>query len=101
VEDANESALRVFAGMFDKADGHVSEIMADQIWKVMHDKPIYILKVWPDIRGYRRNIVLISCGLQDIDDVHGMIEIYRDIAIKKPKYKSACDEIIKILSKKG
>jgi len=29
-----------------------------------------------------------------------MIEIYRDIARKKPKYKSSCDEIISILSEK-
>jgi hypothetical protein len=101
VEDAHESALRVFAGMFNKADGMISEVMADQIWKVMHDKPLFILKVWPDIRNYRRNIVLISVGLQDSAGIPGMIEIYRDIAIKEPIYKSACEEIISILSKKS
>jgi hypothetical protein len=100
VEDANESALRVFAGMFDRADGVISEIMADQIWKVMHDKPLFILKVWPDIRNYRRNII-DSCGLQDIEEAHKMSEIYRDIAGREPKYKSACDEIIRILNKRG
>jgi hypothetical protein len=101
VGEANESALRVFAGMFDHADGVISEMMADQIWEVMHDKPLFILKVWPDIRNYRRNIVLISSGLQDIDDVHNMAEIYREVAKNELKYKSACDEIVGILSKRG
>lgn len=99
VEDTNESALRVFAGMFNKADGIIIEMMACQIWKVLHDNPVFILKVWPDIRSYRRNIVLCSFGLQDSASIPGMIEIYRDIGIKEPKYKSACDEIIKILGK--
>lgn len=99
VEDANESALRVFAGMFNKADGMIGEVMADQIWKVLHDKPVFILKVWPDIRNYRRNIVLCSVGLQDPASVTGMIEIYRDIARKEPKYKYACEEIVEILEK--
>ena len=100
VEDANESALKVFAGMFNKADGMIGEVMADQIWKVLHDKPVFILKVWPDIRSYRRNIVLCSVGLQDPASIPGMIEIYRDIGTKEPKYKSTCDEIISILSEK-
>jgi hypothetical protein len=86
--------------MFDKADGIISEMMAGQIWKVLHDKPLFILKVWPDIRSYRCNIVLCSVDLQDPTSVPEMIEIYRDIAKKEPKYKSACDEIISILKGK-
>lgn len=100
VEDANESALRVFAGMFNRADGMICEVMVDQIWKVLHDKPIFILKVWPDIRSYRRNI-LHSVWFQDPASVTGMIEIYSDIARKEPKYKSACEEIISVLNEKS
>lgn len=98
VEDADESALRVFAGMFNRADGMIAEVMADQIWKVMHDKPLFILKVWPDIRNYKRNI-LESRWFQD--DIIGMIKIFSDIAKKEPKYKTACDEIIRILDEKS
>ena len=70
--------------------------MDDQIWKILHDRPLFILKNWPDIRNYKRNI-LLSLWLQDPLSNVEMIEIYRDIARKEPKYKSACDEIIKIL----
>jgi hypothetical protein len=98
VEDSNESALKVFAGMFDKADGIVNEEMAGQIWEVLHDKPLFVLKVWPNIRNYKTSI-FDSCYLH-IDSIPEMIEVYRDVARKEPKYKSACDEIIGILSEK-
>jgi hypothetical protein len=101
VQDANVSALKVFAGMFDKADGIISEMMADQIWKVIHDKPLFILKVWPDIRNYRRNIVNGSMWLNDVESIPGMIEIYRDVAKKEPQYQAACEEITGILSKRS
>ena len=101
VYETNDSALRVFAGIFDKIPGGVlAETMDDQIWKILHDRPLFILKNWPDIRNCKRNI-LDSRWLQSPNSNFEMIEIYRDIARKEPNYKSACDEIISILIEKS
>jgi hypothetical protein len=99
VDETNKSALMVFAGIFDISSGVVSEIMSDLIWEVLHDRPMFILENWTSIRDYKWNI-LSSRWLQSPDSNTEMIEIYRDTARKEPKYKSSCDEIIRILSKK-
>jgi hypothetical protein len=100
MDETNDYALRVFAGIFDiKSDGVLAEVMDDQIWKILRDRPLFILKNWPDIRNYKRNI-LASREMQGPTDNIDMINIYSDIARKEPKYKTACDEIIRILSDK-
>jgi len=97
MDKTNDYALRVFAGIFDiTSDGVLAEVMDDQIWKILHDRPLFILKNWPDIRNHKRNI-LASREMQGPTDNIDMINIYSDIARKEPKYKSACDEIIRIL----
>jgi hypothetical protein len=101
MDETNDFALRVFAGIFDIThEGVLAEVMDDQIWKILHDRPLFILKNWPDVRSYKRNI-LASRWMQNPTDNIGMINIYSDIARKGPKYKSACDEIIRILSQKS
>jgi len=50
VDETNKSALRVFAGIFDiSGGGVVSEFMADLIWKVLHDRPMFILENWTSL----------------------------------------------------
>ncbi len=101
VDETNEYALRVFAGVFDIIkEGVLAEVMDHQIWRVLHDKPLFILKNWGGIKNYRRTI-LESRWLQTPESNTEMVEIYRDIALKEPKYKSACEEIISILSEKS
>ena len=102
MDEMNDDALRVFAGIYDKhtSGGVLSEVMADHIEKIMHDRPLYILNNWPEIRTYKRNI-LESRSLWGLTGTTGLIAIYTDIAIKAPKYKAACDEIIRILDEKS
>ena len=99
VYEINDSALRVFAGIFDICQGHLGEIMSDQIWEVLHDKPLFILKNWASIKNYKTTI-LESRWQQSPNSNIEMVDIYRDIAVKEPRYKSAYDEIISILSEK-
>ena len=101
MDEMNDDALRVFAGIYDKhPDGVLSEVMADHIEKILHDRPLFILNNWPEIRTYKRNI-LESRGLWDLTEITGLIAIYSDIGRKEPKYKAYCDEIIRILDEKG
>jgi hypothetical protein len=101
MDEMNDDALGVFAGIYDKhPDGVLSEVMADHIKKILHDRPLFILANWPDIRTYKRTI-LESRGLWGPTGITGLIAIYTDIAIKEPKYKAACDEIIHILDEKS
>jgi hypothetical protein len=81
-------------------DGVISEVMADQIEKVMRDRPLFILKNWPHIRSYKRNI-LAGRYLWGPGEGALILDIYSRIAAKEPKYKSGCEEIIRILSKKS
>jgi hypothetical protein len=100
MDEADDYALQVYAGINNlDPDGVLGEVMADHIWKILQNRPLFILKNWPDIRSYKRNI-LAGRGLETPTDTLGIINIYSDIARKEPKYKSACDEIIGILSKK-
>lgn len=98
--EENNLALRVFAGINDRASGILGEEMADLIWQILHDRPLFILRNWGDIKNYRRTI-LESKWLGSPTSNLEMIEIYRDISIKEPEYKSACDEIIRILEEKS
>jgi len=101
MDEMNDDALRVFAGIYDKhPDGVLSEVMADHIEKILHDRPLFILNNWPEIRTYKRNI-LESRGLWGLTGITGLIAIYSDIGRKEPKYKAYCDEIIRILDEKG
>jgi hypothetical protein len=101
MDEMNDDALRVFAGIYDKhPDGVLSEVMADHIEKILHDRPLFILNNWPEIRTYKRNI-LESRGLWGLTEITGLIAIYSDIARKEPKYKASCDEIIRILDEKS
>ena len=101
MDEMNDDALRVFAGIYDKhPNGVLSEVMADHIEKIMHDRPLYILNNWPEIRTYKRNI-LESRSLWGLTGTTGLIAIYSDISIKEPKYKAVCDEIIRILDEKN
>lgn len=95
----NDLALRVFAGIYDRASGVMAEEMADLIWRVLHDRPHYILKNWDAIKNYRRTI-LESRWLHSPTSNLDMIWIYQDITLKEPEYKSACEEITSILSEK-
>jgi hypothetical protein len=98
--EENDLALRVFAGMYDRASGVLGEKMADLIWRVLHDRPLFILRNWDAIKNYRSNI-LESRWLNSPTSNSEMIWVYQDIASKEPKYKSACEEIIRILSDKS
>jgi hypothetical protein len=100
VEENNGSALRVYADIYDISNGIVSEMMADQIWEIIHGRPYFTLENWKFIKGHRNNI-LDSHWMQNPKSNLDTIEIYRSIAAKEPKYKSACDEIVGILSKRG
>lgn len=98
VDRTNDQALRVFAEIYNiMKEGVLSEGMADQIWHVLRNRPRFILRNWDGIKNYGKNI-LESKWLQDPESIDEMIGIYRDISIKEPKYKSACGEIIGILS---
>lgn len=99
VEETNESALRVYAGIYDISGGIVSEMMDDQIWRIIHDRPQFILENWRFIKGHKHNI-LESHWMQNPKSNADAIEIYRNIATKEPKHKPACDEIIRILSER-
>jgi len=101
MEAENDLALRVFSVMYDQAYGHIGEEMADLIWRILHDRPLFILRNWGNIKNYRRRAILESKWMNSSSSNLEMIEIYRDIARKEPKYKSACDEIINILSEKS
>jgi len=97
MDEENDYALRVCAGIYDKhPDGVLSEVMADHIEKIMHDRPLLVLRNWPEIRTYKRNI-LESRSLWGWTETTGLTALYSDIARKEPKYKTACDEIIRIL----
>jgi len=100
MEEDNGLALRVFAGIYNRASGIIGEVMADLIWQILHDRPLFILENWDAIKNYRKTI-LESRWLGSWNSNIEMPYIYRDIAIKEPKYKSACNEIISILGKKS
>jgi hypothetical protein len=100
VDRTNDHALRVFAEIYNiLGDGVLAEVMDDQIWHVLRNRPRFILRKWDGIKNHRRNI-LASRRLQDPESIDEMIGIYRDISIKEPKYRTACEEIIGILSEK-
>ncbi|MBM3306125.1 MAG: hypothetical protein FJY79_09340 [Candidatus Aminicenantes bacterium] len=101
VDRTNDHALRVFAEIYNIfKEGVLAEVMDDQIWRVLHNRPRFILRNWDGIKNQRRN-VLASRWLQDPESIDEMIGIYRDIAIKEPKYRAACEEIIGILREKN
>ena len=98
-ENDNE-ALLVYEKFLATSDGAFAEVMSEQMWGLLHDRPLFILENWTGIEN-NRGWVLIArpWPSQGNKEISKMIEIYRDIAIKEPKYKSACDEIISILGK--
>jgi hypothetical protein len=76
--------------------------MSEQMWGLLQDRPMFILENWAGIESSREWLhIAVPRAFQGNPEIHKMIEIYRDIASKEPKYKSACDEIIRILSEKS
>jgi hypothetical protein len=100
MEKENNLALRVFSGMYNRASGVLAEEMDDLIWQILRDRPLFILANWGVIKNNRRTI-LESKWMNSPNSTLEMVEIYRDIALKEPKYKSACEEIISILNEKS
>ena len=102
VLENNNEALLVYEKFLATSDGAFAEVMSEQMWGFLHDRPLFILENWTGIENNKEWVLIArpwpSQGNKNISE---MIEIYRDIAIKEPKYKSACDEIISILSEKG
>jgi hypothetical protein len=103
VLEGNADALRVYVKFFETSDGGIAEVMSEQMWGILKDRPLLILENWAGIKENRKWILMCrpSPRFGGSNDISRMIAIYEDIAGEEQKFKSACDEIISILSKKG
>lgn len=99
VEENNKLAFKVFVELLDTAGAHAGEMMCEVTWKMLHDRPLFILECWESVREYRERI--LECRwLESPESNIKMIKVYREIGLNEPKHKPACDEIIEILQKK-
>lgn len=97
VKENNNYALKVFAEfMPTAANGMWGEIMVDQIWPILHDRPIFVLENWESIREFRETILESLYFNPPGSDIE-LINIYQEIAKKNPEYRTACDEVIKTI----
>jgi hypothetical protein len=94
-------ALRAYQKFLASSDGVYAEEWREDMRQVLGNKPLLVLENWT---GSEENRVAVgmagpfpSQGDSHIDNIIG---IYRDIALKEARYKSACEQIISILSKK-
>jgi hypothetical protein len=102
VLENNADALRVYEKFLATSDGAVAEIMSEQMWGILHDLPLFILENWTGIEDNKEWVLIARpWPSQGSVEINNMIEIYGDVARRKPKYKAACDEIISILSEKS
>jgi len=103
VLENNADALRVYVKFFETSDGHIAEEMSEQMWRILKDRPLLILENWNGIEVNKKWVLMCrpwpSQGGSPL--ISEMIEIYKDIARKEPKYKSACDDIISLLNEKS
>ena len=99
----NDDALRVFQKFLASSDGAFAEVWSEEMWEILTNKPLLVVENWTGIEN-NKDWVLVArpwpAG-EGYSRINQVIEIYRDIAVKEPKYKSACDEIISILGKKS
>jgi hypothetical protein len=93
LKENNNYALKVFAEIMPTATGIFGEMMADQIWPVLHDRPMFMLENWDSIREFRERILESLYFNPPGSDIE-LINIYQEIAKKHPEYRAACDEII-------
>jgi hypothetical protein len=100
VRENNKYALKIYVEFLNASDGDIAEEMDDQIWTILHDRPMFVLENWERIKDYRDR-VLGSVYMQPYGSDVEMIKIYREVARKNPRYKSICEEIIGILEKKN
>jgi len=101
VRENNADALRVYEKFLATSDGAFAEVMSEQMWGFLHDRPLFILDNWSGIENNKDWVLKARpWPSQGNTEIGEMIQIYRDIACKEPKYKSACDEIISILNEK-
>ncbi|MGA2531885.1 MAG: hypothetical protein ABSG19_02495 [Candidatus Aminicenantales bacterium] len=99
VAENNKYALKVYMGFFSTSDGYIAEVMASRFCDILLDRPILVLQSWNDIGEFKELIngaLIFGSSGANVK----MLEAYREIAMKEPQYKSACEEIIKIISEK-
>jgi hypothetical protein len=101
VLEKNADAFRVYVKFVATSDGYIAETMADQMSGILHALPLFVLEKWIDIESDKEQVLGLVRWMNSPENLVQMIEIYRDIAIKEPKYKFACNEIISILGKKS
>jgi hypothetical protein len=102
VLENNGDALRVYQKFLASSDGAYAEVWAEEMWGILHDRPLLVLENWTGIEDNRDWLLVARpWPAQGESRIGEMVEIFRDIASKEPKYKPACDEIISILSKKS
>jgi hypothetical protein len=100
--DNDPDALRVYVKFYDDSSGAIAEVMSENLWTIFKDRPLLILENWSMIKDDPEwPLMYRPWPPSGSISINGMVEIYSDIAIKEPKYRSACDEIISILSEKG
>jgi hypothetical protein len=99
----NSEALRVFTKFLTTSDGAFAEVISEQLWGILWDRPLLILENWTGIEPNKEWVLMCrpSPYLGGRDEVGNVIAILKDMSNKEPKYKSACEEIISILSEKS
>jgi hypothetical protein len=95
-------ALRVFEKFLASSDGAFAEVWSEEMSEILRNKPLLVLENWTGSEDNRMAVGMARpWPLHGNPEIDHLIEIYRDIAAKEPKYKSACDEIIRILDEKS
>jgi hypothetical protein len=101
VLENDDDALRVYEKFLAGSDGALAEVMSEQMWGLLGERPVFILENWAGVESSREWLhVAMPWPPEDNPAINKMIGIYRDIAVKEPKYKAACEEIISILGGK-
>jgi hypothetical protein len=96
VKNDNYSALKLFIQFYATSDGYLIESLSHRLLEVFFNQPALVLRSWTDIREYGEKISE-AIRFQNPEDTIRMVGVYRDIGIKNPALRSACNELVELL----